>query len=76
MAHLGFWYWDVKTGDVEWSEEVFKIFCLDPKDFIPHIDSILALSPWPEDNQRDKELINKAIETHSSGSYEQKVSAP
>ncbi len=33
MAHLGFWYWDVKTGDVEWSEEVFKIFRLDPKEF-------------------------------------------
>jgi PAS domain S-box-containing protein len=72
MAHLGFWNWDIKTGDVEWSEEVFKIFCLDPKEFIPHIDSILSLSPWPKDNQRDKELINRAIETHSPGSYEQK----
>ena len=53
MAHLGFWTWDIKTGNVEWSEEVFKIFCIDPKEFTPHIDSILALSPWPEDNQRD-----------------------
>jgi PAS domain S-box-containing protein len=76
MAHLGFWNWDIKTGDVEWSEEVFKIFGLDPKKFIPHIDSILALSPWPEDNQRDKELINRAIETHRPGSYEQKFLRP
>jgi PAS domain S-box-containing protein len=76
MAHLGFWNWDVKTGDVEWSEEVFKIFCLDPKEFTPHIDSILALSPWPEDHQRDKELINRAVETHSPGSYEQKFLRP
>ena len=76
MAHLGFWNWDIKTGDVEWSEEVFKIFCLDPKEFTPHIDSILALSPWPEDHQRDKELINRAIETHSPGSYEQKFLRP
>jgi PAS domain S-box-containing protein len=76
MAHLGFWTWDIKTGNVEWSEEVFKIFCLDPKDFIPQIDSILALSPWPEDHQRDKELINRAIETHSPGSYEQMFLRP
>jgi PAS domain S-box-containing protein len=76
MAHLGFWSWDVKTGDVEWSEEVFKIFCLDPKEFTPQIDSILALSPWAGDNQRDKELINRAVETHSPGFYEQKFLRP
>jgi PAS domain S-box-containing protein len=76
MAHLGFWTWDIKTGNVEWSEEVFKIFCLNPKEFIPQIDSILALSPWPEDHQRDKELINRAIESHTPGSYEQKFLRP
>jgi PAS domain S-box-containing protein len=76
MAHLGFWDWDVKTGNVLWSDEVFKIFCLDPKEFTPHIDSILALSPWPEDHRRDQELINKAIETHTPGSYEQKFLRP
>jgi PAS domain S-box-containing protein len=76
MAHLGFWSWDVKTGDVEWSEEVFKIFCLDPGKYTPHIDSILALSPWPGDHERDQELINRAIETHTPGSYEQKFLRP
>ena len=76
MAHLGFWHWDVKTGDVEWSDEVFKIFRLDPKEFTPHIDSIQALSPWPEDHQRDQELINRAIENHNPGSYEQKFLRP
>jgi PAS domain S-box-containing protein len=76
MVHLGYWIWDVKTGDVEWSEEVYKIFCLDPKQFIPHINSILALSPWPEDHQRDEELIKRAIETRDTGFYEQKFLRP
>jgi PAS domain S-box-containing protein len=76
MAHLGFWFWDIKTGNVEWSDEVFKIFCLDPATFKPNIDSILELSPWPEDHKRDKELINKAIESHDSGTYEQKFLRP
>jgi PAS domain S-box-containing protein len=76
MSHLGFWNWNIKTGEVEWSEEVFKIFALDPKTFTPQIDSILALSPWPEDHQRDQELIKKAIETHNPGSYEQKFLRP
>jgi PAS domain S-box-containing protein len=76
MAHLGFWNWDIKTGAVEWSEEVFRIFCLDPKEFTPHIDSILALSPWPEDHQREKEIISTAIQNHDPGSYEQKFLRP
>jgi PAS domain S-box-containing protein len=76
MAHLGFWLWDINTGYVEWSDEVFKIFWLDPKKFKPQIDSILALSPWEEDNRRDKELIDKAIKSHSPGSYEQKFLRP
>jgi PAS domain S-box-containing protein len=76
MAHLGYWYWDVKTGNVEWSEEVFRIFRLDPETFTPQIDSVLALSPWPEDHKRDKELISRAIENHEPGSYEQKFLRP
>ena len=76
MAHLGYWYWDVKSGKVEWSEEVYKIFGLDPKEFTPHIDSILALSPWPEDHERGEELIKRAIDTHGPGAYEQKFLRP
>jgi PAS domain S-box-containing protein len=76
MAHLGSWHWDVKTGHVEWSAEVYKIFRLDPEEFTPQIDSILALSPWPEDHQRNKELINRAMVTHEPGFYEQKFLRP
>ena len=76
IAHLGFWQWDIKTGNVQWSDEVFKIFHLDPKGFTPQIDSILALSPWPEYHQRDQELIKRATETHVPGSYEQKFLRP
>jgi PAS domain S-box-containing protein len=76
MAHLGFWLWDIKTGDVGWSEEVFKIFCLDPATFKPRIDSILDMSPWPEDHERDKELIRRAVESHEPGTYVQKFLRP
>ena len=73
MAQLGYWMWDVKTGHVEWSDQVYTIFRLDPATFTPCIDSILAFSPWPEDCERDKELIRKAGESHEKGSYEQKI---
>jgi PAS domain S-box-containing protein len=76
MAHLGFWTWDIKTGRVEWSDEVYRIFGLDKTKFTPEIDSILALSPWPEDHERDKELIRRATESRKPGMYEQRFLKP
>jgi PAS domain S-box-containing protein len=76
MAQLGYWHWDVGTGNVEWSEEVYNILQLDPNKFTPHIDSILALSPWPDDHERDKELIRRAMEKHEMGVYEQRFLRP
>ena len=46
------------------------------KTFTPQIDSILDLSPWPDDHQRDQELIQKAIDSHEAGSYEQRFLRP
>ncbi|HPS62837.1 MAG TPA: PAS domain S-box protein [Bacteroidales bacterium] len=76
IAELGHWIWNVKTGEVEWSEEVYKIFQIDPQTFVPKIDSILALSPWPEDQGRGRELIRKAMESHEVGTYEQRFLRP
>jgi PAS domain S-box-containing protein len=73
MVHLGFWSHDVKSGEVEWSEEVFKILGLDPGTFTPQIDSILAFSWWPDGDghKRLNEIINHTIETQTRGQYEQ-----
>ncbi|MBN1805382.1 MAG: PAS domain S-box protein [Sedimentisphaerales bacterium] len=76
MARLGHWWWDVKTGQVEWSDEVYEIFRLDPQKFTPQIDSIQELSPWTVDHQRDKELIRRATKSRKQGSYEQRFLYP
>ncbi len=76
MAHFGFWYWDIKTGEVEWSEEVYKIFGLDQNNFKPTIDSILNFTPWPADPERAKEMIRQSIEPHTPGRYEQRFLKP
>ncbi len=76
LAHLGNWYWDVKSGAVEWSREVYTIFRLDPEEFTPQIDSIMALSPWPGEHERNEELIREAVESHEPGFYEQRSLRP
>lgn len=76
LAHLGYWEWDIRTGEVEWSDQVYRVFGLDPHEFKPNITSILSFSPWPEDHNRDMELINRAKASHEPGSYEQKFLRP
>ncbi len=76
LAGLGCWSWDVGTGEVIWSEEVYQIFKKDPADFDTTIDSILALSPWPEEQQRGQELIQKATRNREKGEYDQKFLFP
>ena len=76
LAHIGNWHWNVLTGDVQWSVEVFRIFHLDPKEFRPQIDSIMALSPWPDSHERHKELMQRAMVSREPGSFEQKFLRP
>ncbi|BCS88085.1 PAS domain S-box protein [Pseudodesulfovibrio sediminis] len=77
MAGLGRWDWDVKTGDVTWSEEVYTIFGLNSETFTPQIDSILALSAsWPNEQVRGQELLDRAIASHGQGHYDQRFLRP
>lgn len=76
LAHLGFWYWDIVTGNVEWSDEVYKLFGLSPKKFTPNIRSIMEKSPWPEEQNRDQELIERCLKSRQPGMFDQKFLRP
>jgi PAS domain S-box-containing protein len=32
VAHVGYWEWDLETGEVIWSDETYRIFGLNPRD--------------------------------------------
>ncbi len=39
IARIGSWQWDIKTGEVLWSDEMYTIFGVDKKSFVPNITS-------------------------------------
>lgn len=43
IAHIGSWSYDMKTKRVEWSDELFRIFGMDPRKGAPS---------WPEGHRR------------------------
>ena len=57
VARLGSWEWDLTSGEVTWSDELYRIFGVDPSDFRPSFEAILALV-HPE----DREPVRQAVE--------------
>ncbi len=43
LAHLGHWRWNVGSTNIEWSEQIYKIFGVNAAEFTPTLDNANAL---------------------------------
>jgi PAS domain S-box-containing protein len=60
IAHLGNWEWDIKTGEFLWSDEVFRIYGYEAKEFVPTFEKLMELA-YPEDRELVKKNIDGAL---------------
>ncbi len=60
MARLGNWEWDITTGEVRWSDEVFRIYGYEPSAFVPTLDR-LAEIVHPDDRAAFREAIDATL---------------
>lgn len=75
VAHVGSWEWNLTTHEVAWSEELYRICGVDPAEFKPSYESLLALM-HPADRERVRSLINKATREGRSLEYESRLIRP
>jgi PAS domain S-box-containing protein len=61
MAHIGNWEWDIVTGELHWSDEVYRIFELDPERFKATYDAFLS-SVHPDDREYLINAIKKGFD--------------
>lgn len=61
-AHSGRWLWDVATGAVQWSDELHRIFGVEPMDFDGTIEAHLA---WvhPDDRAAVEMALDHSLTT-------------
>lgn len=64
IAHLGSWSWDIASRQFTWSEELCRIFGLDPCDSDLSYEAFLE-RVHPEDQQRLQEVVSGAIQERS-----------
>jgi PAS domain S-box-containing protein len=60
ISHLGNWEWDQITGQAIWSDEVYRIFNLDPQQVPPSYEAFLSFV-HPDDREMFENKIKETI---------------
>lgn len=75
IAHLGNWHWDIASGKIEWSSEIFRIFGHPPKAFEPTYDRFME-AVHPDHRDMVQESVSHALENGEPYSIRHKIVLP
>ena len=75
LAHLGHWRWDIVTGKLWWSEEIYRIRGLDPARVDPDFNRTLS-TYHPDDQPYVERFVRHAASTHESVEFEARIVRP
>jgi PAS domain S-box-containing protein len=72
LAHLGSFEFDLTNGDLQWSEEMFRIYGNDPATFKPTYDGFLR-AVFPGDRSGVARMIKRAIDSATPFNLEERI---
>ncbi len=75
IAHLGSWDWQIPNNEIWWSEEVYRIFGISPRDFNACYESFLA-ALHPDDLARVKEAVTRSLRNKERYDIEHRILRP
>jgi PAS domain S-box-containing protein len=75
IAQLGIWDWDFKVNKLIWSDEVFRIFGLEPGDREPSYEMFMGFV-HPQDREQVQEAVDKALIENKNFSVDHRIVRP
>lgn len=75
LGRMGSWDWDLTSNELQWSDELIRIFGETPGRFVPTF-SVLLERVHPDDRARFEEVVNRAIETGETFFHEYHIVRP
>jgi PAS domain S-box-containing protein len=75
IAKLGSWEWDVLTNKVSWSDELYRIFGLQPQEFDATYEGFLACV-HPDDRKLVESAIEQAFQDKAFPNYDSRIIRP
>jgi len=65
IARLGTWEWNIENNDLYWSDEIYRIFEINPGKFKPSYPKFLN-AIHPEDRKLVEEAVNNSVKNKTS----------
>lgn len=75
MAHLGNWNWDIRSGSLSWSDEIYRIFGLHPQAFGATYEAFLE-RVHPEDRALVRESVDRSLRALGPYAIDHRVLLP
>ena len=72
IALVGNWEWDIKTGEIWWSDQVYRLFELDAESVQPDYDLFLSYI-HPDDKGRVEKAVDRALSAKSGYSIGHRI---
>jgi PAS domain S-box-containing protein len=76
VAHIGHWSWDTRSNVVIWSDEMKRIFGLDPQTFRGDLDQVIEHAIHPDDAERLRAMNAAVLNEQRTGETEYRVIWP
>jgi PAS domain S-box-containing protein len=75
IAHFGSWEWDMRSGTVTWSDELYRIYGVSPQEYTPSYEGYLG-RVHPDDREHVAAAIGRAAQDQRPFSFEERIVRP
>lgn len=75
IAHIGSWKWNIEQGTLLWSDELYRIYGMDPEEGDITFDAYMACL-HPEDRDRVQGIVAAAMESKEPFSFYHRIVRP
>lgn len=75
MASLGNWTWNLRTNEMWWSDELYRMDGLVPGEFTPSFEGVAEITP-PEDRELLKQTVEEAVAQGKPFTVEHRIVRP
>ncbi|PYT04915.1 MAG: hypothetical protein DMF65_01205, partial [Acidobacteria bacterium] len=76
LAHIGSWNWDLQSNVLSWSDELYRIFGVDPHAFNPAYEEFVTEFVHPQDRALVRDIIESSIKAREPFSFYNRIFRP